>query len=433
MSTAAVTAASTLALVGGTHRTVPLDLRERLAFSAEQAAAALERFRERFPGREAVLLSTCNRVELYAAGEQEAAAPEAAQLVAFLAECRGLDPDRLAPVFARERNDAVVRHLFGVAAGLDSMVLGEPQILGQVKQAWSLAQAAGTAGPLTAGMFQAALRTAKRVATETGVGRERTSIPSVAVADFAAGVFERFDDKRVLLIGAGKMAAETLRYLREAGARDVTVVNRTASRAVELAARLGARPGDFAALAAELAAADLIVSTTGADAHVVTLAGFEPIAAGRQGRPLVVLDLAVPRDFDPRIGGLPGVWLYSVDDLAAACDANRKSRQRELPAALAIVEEESLRFMADVHHRTTTPVIEQLKAGWSETGEAELERLFRRLPELGETERSEIRQAFERYAAKLLHPPLASLRTESRQGPPHGLVDALKRLFQLGE
>ena len=229
------------------------------------------------------------------------------------------------------------------------------------------------------------------------------------------------------------MAAETLRYLREAGARDVTVVNRTASRAVELAARLGARPGDFAALAAELAAADLIVSTTGADAHVVTLAGFEPIAAGRQGRPLVVLDLAVPRDFDPRIGSLPGVWLYSVDDLAAACDANRKSRQRELPAALAIVEEESLRFMADVHHRTTTPVIEQLKAGWSETGEAELERLFRRLPELGETERSEIRQAFERYAAKLLHPPLVSLRTESRQGPPHGLVDALKRLFQLGE
>ncbi|NCX98801.1 MAG: hypothetical protein EBX35_09560, partial [Planctomycetia bacterium] len=228
MSTAATAAATTLALVGGTHRTVPLELRERLAFSAEQAAAALERFRERFPGREAVLLSTCNRVELYAAGEQEAAAPEASQLVAFLAECRGLDPDRLAPVFARERNDAVVRHLFGVAAGLDSMVLGEPQILGQVKQAWSLAQAAGTAGPLTAGMFQAALRTAKRVATETGVGRERTSIPSVAVADFAAGVFERFDDKRVLLIGAGKMAAETLRYLREAGARDVTVVNRTA-------------------------------------------------------------------------------------------------------------------------------------------------------------------------------------------------------------
>jgi glutamyl-tRNA reductase len=433
VSTAAATHASTLTLVGGTHRTMPLELRERLAFSAEQAAAALAAFRERFPGREAVLLSTCNRVELYAAGEHELTPPATAELVSFLAECRGVEPAGLESVISRERDDAVVRHLFGVAAGLDSMVLGEPQILGQVKQAWTLAQAAGTTGPLTAGMFQAALRTAKRVTTETGLGRERTSIPSVAVADFAAAVFERFDDKRVLLLGAGKMAAETLRYLRQAGARDVTVVNRTASRAVELAAKLGARPGAFSELPAELAAADLVVSTTGADEPVVSLAAFRLVADRRGGRPLVVLDLAVPRDFDPRIGSLPGVWLYSVDDLAAACDANRKTRQREMPAALAIVEEEAVRFLADMHHRTTAPVIEQLKAGWSETGEAELERLFRRLPELGESERAEIRQAFERYAAKLLHPPLASLRSESRSGPPHGLVDALKRLFQLGE
>lgn len=433
MSTAAAMHATTLSLVGCTHRTVPLELRERLAFSAEQAAAALIAFRERFPGREAVLLSTCNRVELYAAGELEAAVPPTTELVAFLAERRGLEPARLEPVISRQRDEAVVRHLFGVAAGLDSMVLGEPQILGQVKQAWALAQEAGTTGPLTAGMFQAALRTAKRVATETGVGRERTSIPSVAIADFAAAVFERFDDKRVLLLGAGKMAGETLRYLREAGVRDVTVVNRTASRAVELAARLGARPGGFSELAAELAAADLVVSTTGADEPVVSLPLYERIEREREGRPLVVLDLAVPRDFDPRIGDRPGVWLYSVDDLAAACDANRKSRQRETPAALAIVAEEAVRFMADMHHRTTAPVIEQLRAGWSETGEAELERLFRRLPELGEAERAEIRQAFERYAAKLLHPPLVSLRSESRSGPPLGLVEALKRLFQLGE
>jgi glutamyl-tRNA reductase len=173
VSTAAAPASTTLALVGGTHRTVPLELRERLAFSAEQAAAALARFREQFPGREAVLLSTCNRVELYAAGEQDAAVPPAGDLVSFLASCRGLDPAALHPVISRERDEAVVRHLFGVAAGLDSMVLGEPQILGQVKQAWTLAQEVGTTGPLTAGMFQAALRAAKRVASETGVGRER--------------------------------------------------------------------------------------------------------------------------------------------------------------------------------------------------------------------------------------------------------------------
>ena len=422
----------TLAFVGGTHRTVPLALRERLAFSAEQAAEALSRFRERFPGREGVLLSTCNRVEFYAAGaEADGPPPPPDQLVSFLAECRGIDASLLTPVLTGDRDEAVVRHLFSVAAGLDSMVLGEPQIVAQVKQAWSLAQESRTSGPLTGEMFQAALRTAKRVATETAVGRERISIPSVAVADFASGVFERFDDKRVLLIGAGKMAAETLRYLRAAGARDVLIVNRTAGRAGDLAARLGARAGRFENLAVELAAADLVVSTTGATEPVVSLELFADVETRRGGRPLVVLDLAVPRDFDPRIGQRPGVWLYSVDDLAAACEANRKSRQRELPAAVTIIDEETQRFMGDLHHRSTAPVIERLRAGWSETGDAELDRLFRRLPGLDDAARAEIRQAFDRYAAKLLHPPLASLRSESRAGPPHGLLDALKRLFDL--
>ena len=423
----------TLAFVGGTHRTVPLALRERLAFSAEQAAEALGRFRDRFPGREVVLLSTCNRVELYAAGEEAAVPPPAEQLVSFLAECRGIDASVLAPVLARESDEAVVRHLFSVASGLDSMVLGEPQIVAQVKQAWALAQRQETTGPLTGGMFQAALRTAKRVASETALGRERLSIPSVAVADFARGVFERFDDKRVLVIGAGKMAHETLRYLREAGAHDIVVVNRTAERADRLAAGLGGRPGRFADLIAELAAADLVVSTTGASAPVVTADIFTRAEIAREGRPLVVLDLAVPRDFDPAIGARPGVWLYSIDDLGAACEANRRSRQGEMPAALAIVDEEARRFMGDLHHRSTAPVIEQLRAGWSETGDAELDRLFRRLPELDETARVEIRKAFERYAAKLLHSPLTSLRNESRSGPPHGLLDALKRLFDLKE
>jgi glutamyl-tRNA reductase len=313
------------------------------------------------------------------------------------------------------------------------MVLGEPQIVAQVKQAWALSRQNDASGPLTGEMFEAALRTAKRVATETGLGRERLSIPSVAVADFARGVFERFDDKRVLLIGAGKMARETLRYLREAGARDVVVVNRTAQRADELARSLGVRAGRFDELAAELAAADLVVSTTGAAEPIVTPEIFARAEADRRGRPLVVLDLAVPRDFDPRIGDRPGVWLYSIDDLGSACDANRRSRQREMPAAVAIVEEETRRFMGDLHHRSTAPVIEQLRAGWSETGEAELDRLFRRLPNLDDTARLEIRQAFERYAAKMLHPPLASLRNESHSGPPHGLLDALRRLFDLKE
>jgi len=423
----------TLAFVGGTHRTVPLPLRERLAFSADQAATALARFRDRFPGREGVLLSTCNRVELYAAGERDTAPPHRDQLVSFLAECRGIDAGLLAPVLSGERDEAVVRHLFRVAAGLDSMVLGEPQIVSQVKQAWTIAQESRTTGPLTGEMFQAALRTAKRVASETALGRERISIPSIAVSDFVSGVFARLDDKKVLLIGAGKMARETLRYLRDAGARDVTIVNRTLDRAAALAAELQARPAALDALATELAVTDLVVSTTGSTEPLVTLDFFRHVESSRAGRPLVVLDLAIPRDFDPRIGECADVWLYSVDDLGKACEANRKSRQRQMPAAVAIIDEETRRFMGDLHHRSTAPVIERLRAGWSETGDAELERLFRRLPQLDEASRAEIRQSFERYAAKMLHSPLASLREESRSGPPHGLLDALKRLFDLRE
>ncbi len=420
-----------LTFVGGSHRTVPIELRERLAFSAEQAAEALARFRTAFPGSEAVLLSTCNRVELYAADEQQQGPPPPDELAMFLAECRGVDPTSVGGVLGGDQGPAAVKHLFCVAAGLDSMVLGEPQIVAQVKQAWQIAQQSGTTGPLTGELIQAALRAAKRVASETAVGRERLSIPSVAVADFAAGVFERFNDKRVLLIGAGKMAAETLRYLADAGARDVQVINRTAGRAEQLAERLGGTARPYADLTTEVVTADLIVSTTGATEPVVTLETYLKLEPSRQGRPLVVLDLAVPRDFDPRIGQRAGVWLYSVDDLGQACEANRQRRQREMPAALTIIDEETRRFMGDLHHRSTVPVIEQLRAGWNETGEAELDRLFRKLPDLDAAARDEIRRAFDRYAAKMLHPPLASLRSESHTGPPHGLLDALRRLFDL--
>lgn len=179
--------------------------------------------------------------------------------------------------------------------------------------------------------------------------------------------------------------------------------------------------------------ADLVVSTTGSSEPVVTLDLFQRVQDQRQGRPLVVLDLAVPRDFDSRIGTRPGVWLYSIDDLGQACDSNRRRRQKQLPAALTIVDEETRRFMGDMHHRSTVPVIEQLRAGWNETGEVELDRLFRKLPNLDTSSQQEIRQAFERYAAKMLHPPMASLRSESKAGPPHGLLEALRRLFDLKE
>ena len=216
--------------------------------------------------------------------------------------------------------DEAVQHLFTVAASLDSMVVGEPQILAQVKQAYQLATEEGSTGPLLHAAFQAALKAAKRVAGETTIQQRRVSIPSVAVADFAQQIFERFDDKHTLVIGAGEMAEETLRYLKDQGARDVTVVNRSPERALELAGRWGGRARPWDDLLAAMAEADLVISTTGAEEPIVTLEQFLTVEPRRHGRPLFILDLAVPRDFDPAIGDRPEVYLYSIDDLREACE-----------------------------------------------------------------------------------------------------------------
>jgi glutamyl-tRNA reductase len=251
------------------------------------------------------------------------------------------------------------------------------------------------------------------------------------VVDFGRSLFERFDDKKVLLIGAGEMGEETIRFLCDEGATDITVVNRNPDRAARLAARFGGQSAAWDALLDQVAEADLIVSTTGADRPVVRLEDFRRIEERRAQRTLFVLDLAMPRDFEPAVGDCLGVYLYSIDDLRATCDKNRKERDKELPAARRIVEQETVRFMADLYHRATGPIIKRLKQGWQQPAEDELRRLFNKLPELDERSRAEIRTAFDRLVNKLLHPPLESLRDEARSGVPHGLLEALKRLFQL--
>ena len=202
-------------------------------------------------------------------------------------------------------------------------------------------------------------------------------------------------------------------------------------RAAELAGRWQGRALDWAELDAALAEADLVMSTTGADEPIVTSARFGQIEAAREQRPLFILDLAVPRDFDPEIANRPEVYLYSIDDLSAACEQNRKARDKQLPAARKIIEQEAVRFMADLHHRATGPVIRRLRQGWEKPKEDELQRLFNKLPDLDEHQQDEIRQAFDRLVNKLLHPPLESLRDESLHGIPSALMEALSRLFQL--
>ena len=417
-------------VVGCSHHNASIDIRERLAFPPEQAAAALAQLRQERAEVEAVLLSTCNRVELYTAAEC-APLPPRAEVAAFFGRFHRLEPGAIVEHLYEQSGEAAVRHLFRVASSLDSMVVGEPQILSQVKQAYQLATQLGTAGPLTHAAFQTAVRVARRVAEETSIHHRRVSIPSVAVADFAQQIFERLDDKRVLVIGAGEMAEETLRYLQDEGARDIAVVNRSAERAAELAARWNGRAVPWERMLEELAAADLVISTTAASEPVLTVAQFASVEPLRCDRPLFVLDLAVPRDFDPAISDRPGVYLYSVDDLRMACERNRRERDKELPAAMQIIEQEVGRFMAELRHRVTGPVIQQLRKGWEKPKEEELRRLFNKLPGLDDHARQEIRQSFDRLVNKLLHRPMESLRDESRQGFPGALVEALSRLFQL--
>ena len=421
-----------LQMVGCSHHTAPVEVREKLAFNRDQATQALADLRRRYPDAEAVLLSTCNRVELYVASEAPGSCPTHHDVVAFLADFHGLDPAQLFHDLFERTGEDFVRHLFTVAASLDSMVVGEAQILTQVKQAYELATTAHATGPLTNSAFQAALRVAKRVAAETAIQQKRISIPSVAVADYAGQFFERFDDKKVLVIGAGEMGEETLRYLLDVGATDITLINRSLERARDLAERLAGRVAPWSELPALLVQADLVVSATGATEPIVTAASFRPIEKLRFQRPLLILDLAIPRDFEPAVGDFPGVYLCTIDDLAKICQQNRREREKEWPKAEKIIEEETARFMADLHHRATAPTIRRLKARADEVKADELARLLNKLGQtLDPRAQDEIRIAFDRLVNKLLHPPLESLRDEAKQGAPHGLLEALKRLFQL--
>ena len=421
-----------LRVIGLNHRSAPLKVREQLAFSPTQIAVALTTWQDQTTDLEAVLLSTCNRTEFYVASPENEL-PETEQLLRFLLSQKSSPPTGFtlaSQIFTLDDSEAA-EHLFAVASGLDSMVLGEVQILSQVKAAYQLALEADTVGTWIHALFQTALKTAKRVATETALHEHRISIPSIAVSDLALQIFRRFEDKNILVFGAGEMGQETLRYLVEYGAKSITVLNRHMERAETLATQFGGNVADWQDRFELMTKADIVISTTSADEPVVTLADYRIIEAKRSGQTLFVLDLAVPRDFDPAIAKCAGVYLYSIDDLQEVCNKHRQERDQEVPKAEKIVKRSAEAFMKDMTYRQNGTVIQQLREHWTKTKDTELLRLFNKLPELDEREQSEIRYAFERLLAKYLHSPLVSLRDEPPDGEPHKLVDALKKLFRL--
>jgi glutamyl-tRNA reductase len=422
-----------LCIIGCSHHRSSVDIRARLALSPDQVVQALQIARERFSDAETVLLSTCNRMELYLASQETNGLPSKEDMVSFLAELNQLYPVELSQNLFSHRGEDAIHHLFMVAASLDSMVVGEAQILSQVKQAFLTANNENATGPITHHLFEKAYRVAKRVATETAISRKRVSIPSVAVADCAKQLFETFHDKNILLLGAGQMGEETLRYLQDEGAQDVVILNRRAERAESLADRVGGKPDSWERLDECLVRADLVVSTTGAQEPIVTKEQFQSIAQQRAGRTLFVLDLAVPRDFAAEIGDFDNVYLYCIDDLQAVCDANRKAREKEWPKAKRIVDEETTRYLAECNHRATGPTIQQLKRQSEALKQDEMRRLMNKLGDVDERSRREIERAFDRLMNKLLHPALESLREEANRGSHRTLVEALRRLFQIND
>lgn len=419
-------------MIGWSHHHAPIEIRERLAFSKEQVGEALEMFTQRFPDAESVLLSTCNRVELYTASKEKENLPQPDQLARFLTDFHKADFASLDEQLTRIVGPEAIKHLFMVASSLDSMIIGEAQILSQVKAAYEQACNGESASALMHNAFQRATTVAKRVANETEIHRRRISVPSVAVSEVATDFFERFDDKRILLIGAGDMGTETIKYLIDAGANRIEIVNRSLKRGQELAKQFNATALPWENLEDSVGNADLIVSTTGAKESIISTDQFKKWCSRKT---VLVLDLAVPRDFDPGIANLSNVYLYTVDDLQAVCDSNIVARKREWPKAERIVDAELARFIEESAHRTSGMTIKKLREQVEQTKNNELQRLVNKLKAKGldSATEKEITVAFDRLVNKLLHPPMQTLREHADTSAHETMLDYLRRLFRIND
>ncbi|MFZ5469060.1 MAG: glutamyl-tRNA reductase [Myxococcota bacterium] len=407
--------------LGLSHKSAPLAVRERLALSEEGQAGLLQVIAQRLP--EAMLVSTCNRVELYAAAPNEEEA--LAVLREHLAAAGGLEA--LEHLYQRAGEEAL-RHLFRVAASLDSMVVGEPQILGQVKDAFELARRVGAARGELARACAAAFVSAKRVRTETGVGRAPTSMASAAV-EMAKKLFGRLAEKTVLVVGAGEMAELAARHLKAAGATQLLVTNRTHARAEELAALVGGTPEPFSELTALLVPADVVICSTASPTPIFTPANVAPHLKARRHRPLFMVDLAVPRDIDPAVHELEGVYAYDVDDIQRNVAENSAARAAEAAKAEAIVSEELSRFQRARAVRDGLPVLGLLRARADELARAELERTLAVLAAEGSSDKAmkSVEAMASAIVNKLLHQPTATLRAVGPED--EVLADAAARLF----
>jgi glutamyl-tRNA reductase len=412
-----------IAVLGVNHRTAPLDVRERFAHAPHEVPAALERVLRAGAGG-GVLLSTCNRTEFYVAQPHGAVAEAVWGLLS-----ERLGGGRAAQEYGyAERDRDAVRHLYRVSAGLDSMILGESQIQGQVREAWQVSRA--QAGPVLHRLFQTALLVGARVRGETAIGAGTASAPSAAVA-LAEKIFGPLAGCTALILGAGDVAELAAGCLAGEGVQITMVANRTYDRARAIAERLGARAMTLDEAWDHFGTADIVLCSTAAPHAVVTWARVAPAIQRRGSRPLCLLDLAVPRDVEPAVAQLENVFLYDIDDLQAVAAHAAVERRREIPAAERIVSEEVNRFWSWYDELGVVPVIRALRDQLEGVRQSELERALRRLSHLSPEDRALVEQFSQALVNKLLHQPTVVLKRAAQVGRGYGLLEAVKKLFSL--
>jgi glutamyl-tRNA reductase len=418
-----------LLLVGISHRTAPVEIRERVDFQARDLQAALRALAARGSAHEAVVVSTCNRAEMYVACDE--IEPTRADLLQFLSDYNDVAPNDVEPHVFDAADLDVPRHLFRVAAGLDSLVVGEPQILGQVKEAHSVASEARTSGPVLNRLFHASFAVGKRVRTETGLGSGAVSVSFAAVA-LAKKIFGDLSGRTVVVIGAGEMGKLTAIHMKSQHVRQITIVSRTMAHAARTAEAIGgASAAPWTDLDSVLAASDIVITATGAANPILTKAHIEAVMRPRRNRPLFIIDIAMPRDVEAAAGEIEQVFLYNIDDLQATVRENLARRASEVTRAEGIVNEEVEKFAAWFRSRGAIPTVVALRERFENIRRAELERLEFKLSALPPEARARVDEITHLIVEKLLLTPTEQLKSLNDADTVGAYSEALTRLFGL--
>jgi glutamyl-tRNA reductase len=403
-----------LVLLGINHNTAPIEVRERLAIPAGRLADATRTLLHQPGIREGLILSTCNRVEIVTLQDDNPATEaNKADLLRFLHEYFAVPPNDIQPHLYEFREREAVRHLFRVASSLDSMVVGEPQILGQVKESYTIARDVGAVSTTLEGLLQRAFTVAKKVRSETQIGSSSVSIASVAV-DLAKKIFGSLEGKTVLLVGAGKMSELAARHLIQQGAASILVANRTQSRAEKIAEDFNGAVIPFDAIYEQADRADIVITSTGAPQKIFGRSHGQHFLNRRRNRPMFFIDIAVPRDVDPRMNEVEGCFVYDIDDLQQVATSNLANRSREAAAAETIVSREVDKYQQRLQSRDAVPAILTLQQNAEAIREAELQRMQSKLSTLTPEQKATVESLTRSLTAKLLHPQLVALRRSAR-------------------